>query len=328
MPEGDAYRRLADAVVDALRQLATQAQAQPAPETEGFTAPIGVADPGPVPRPADEHSLGKRQRQIVELPGLATEAGARTAEIAEAIGYDAPNTYTALQALARSQVVEQVPDSPSQRWRLARRYREANTEFARIAAQLGPDEWATAADISIAVRGDLKAAEAVAGAGLSDRILRSPDGDPARRVSWDELVRRAAAAKGRRRTMAKGTLNYLQIPSVDLEESIRFYEGVFGWSVRRHPNVSDLEQTGYPEFADSTGTNGGGFVLGRPPSREPGLLPCIGVDSIDETLAAVVDLGGEVVKPKTPIVEGVDWEAEFRDPAGNTFGLFESTNAS
>lgn len=125
--------------------------------------------------------------------------------------------------------------------------------------------------------------------------------------------------------MSKGTLNYLQIPAVDLEQSIRFYEHVFGWTVRRHGNVSELEQTSYPEFADATGTNGGGFVLGRPPSREPGLLPCIAVESIDETLRAVIDYGGEVVKPKTAIVEGVDWEAELRDPAGNVLGLFEST---
>lgn len=319
MSAGDAYRRLADALVDALRELAAQATSAPEPGSATAT--------GPAPRPADEHSLGKRQRQIVELPGLANEAGVRTAEIAEAIDYDAPNTYTALQSLARSQVVEQVPGSPAQRWRLVRRYRESSTEYARIAALLGPEEWATAADISIAVGGDLSAAEAVATAGLSERVRRSADGDPAHRVSWDELVRRAAAARGRRRTMARGTLNYLQIPSVDLEESIRFYEGVFGWTVRRQPNLSSgLEQTGYAEFADSTGNNGGGFVLGRPPSREPGLMPCIAVDSIDETLAAVVDLGGSVVRPKTPIVEGVDWEAEFRDPAGNTLGLFESVN--
>jgi predicted enzyme related to lactoylglutathione lyase len=313
----DAYRRLGEALVDALRELA----AVPAE-----AASDGGAGPGPVPLPADEHNLGKRQRQIVELPSLATDSGARTAEIAEAIDYDAPNTYTALQALARSQVVEQVPDSPTQRWRLVQRYREANTEFAWVAGQLGPEEWTTAADISIAVRGDLKAAEAIVSAGLSDRIRRSADGDPARRVAWDELNRRAAAAKARRRTMTKGALNYLQIPSVNLEESIRFYEGVFGWTIRRHANVSDLDQTGYPEFADSTGKNGGGFVLGRPPSREPGLLPCIAVDSIDETLGAVVEHGGEVVKPKTPIVEGVDWEAEIRDPAGNILGLFESVN--
>lgn len=319
----DPYRRLGEALIDALRELSTQST------TMGAGA-AGSDDeaPNPTARPAEEHSLGKRQRQIVELPGLASAEGLRTAEVAEAIGYDPPNTYTALQALARSQVVEQVPGSPSQRWRLVQRYRQTNTEFARVADQIGPDEWTTAADVSIAVRGDLTAAESIVRAGLSDRIRRSPDGDPGRRVSWDELSRRAAAAKGRRRTMSRGTLNYLQIPSVDLEESIRFYEAVFGWTVHRHGNVSDLEQTSYPEFADSTGNNGGGFVLGRPISREPGLLPCIGVDSIDEVLHAVVENGGEIAKPKTPIIEGVDWEAEIRDPAGNTLGLFESVNES
>jgi predicted enzyme related to lactoylglutathione lyase len=47
------------------------------------------------------------------------------------------------------------------------------------------------------------------------------------------------------------------------------------------------------------------------------------VDSIDDILEAVVSHGGEVVKARTPIVEGADWEAIFRDPAGNAFGLYE-----
>jgi predicted enzyme related to lactoylglutathione lyase len=124
---------------------------------------------------------------------------------------------------------------------------------------------------------------------------------------------------------SKAVLNYVQIPARDLEESIAFYEHVLGWRVRRHPAVGDvLDQTGYPEFSDSTGRSGGGFVLGRPPSREPGLLPCIAVDSISDVLDAVVHYGGEVVKPRTAIVEGVDWEATFRDPAGNIFGLYEA----
>lgn len=318
----DPYERLAQSLVDVLRQIAgqpTPADRPVPPEADGI--------PGPAPRPADEHSLGKRQRQLVDLAGLATEAGMRTAEVADAIDYDTPNTYTALQALARSQVVEQIPGGPTQRWRLVRRYRQANSQYARFAEQLAPGEWATAADLSIAVRGDLAAAEAIVTAGLSDQIRRAADGDPGGRVTWDELRRRHNAIQERKPTMSKGTLNYLQIPAVDLEQSIRFYERVFGWTVRRHGNVSELEQTSYPEFADATGTNGGGFVLGRPPSREPGLLPCIAVDSIDETLRAAIDYGGDVVKPKTAIVEGVDWEAELSDPAGNVLGLFESTQS-
>jgi predicted enzyme related to lactoylglutathione lyase len=48
------------------------------------------------------------------------------------------------------------------------------------------------------------------------------------------------------------------------------------------------------------------------------------VEVIDETLRAVVDNGGEVATARTPILEGVDWEAAFRDPAGNMIGLYES----
>lgn len=314
---GDTYERLAQALVDVLREISGQSEGPSPSDTE--------AGPGSAPRPTDEHSLGKRQRQIVDLAGLTTEDGLRTAEVADAIDYDTPNTYTALQALARSQVVEQVPGGTTQRWRLVPRYRKANSEFEQVIGRLAPDEWATDADLSIAVRGDLAAAEAISTAGLSDQIRRAADGDPAKRVTWDELRRRHNAVRERKSIMSKGTLNYLQIPAVDLEQSIHFYERVFGWTVRRQPNLSDLEQTGYPEFADASGSNGGAFVLGRPPSREPGLLPCIAVDSIDETLNTAVANGGEVAKPKTAIVEGVDWEAELRDPAGNIFGLFEST---
>jgi len=281
------------------------------------------------PRPADEHALGKRQLQIVELPGMATDAGMKTADVAAAIEYELPNTYTALQALARSQVVELVSGKEPQHWRLVRRYREGSRVFAQLTAVLQPGEWTTAADLSIAARGDVHAAEPDAREQLAaEGVAFGDDGraDPRQRVSWDELARRAAATQERRRSMAKkAVLNYIQIPAVDLEASITFYEQVLGWTVKRHPAVGQvLDQTGYPEFTDSTGRAGGGFVLGRPPSREPGLMPCIAVDSIDEILAGVVAHGGEVVKPKTPIVEGADWEAVFRDPAGNAFGLYEA----
>lgn len=323
MTERKPYEKLAEALAEVLREAVGAAVRDTPPEPATPTV-------GPPPHPADEHALGKRQLQLVEVPGLATEDGMKTADIAAAIAYEVPNTYTALQALARSQVIEQVPGKEPQHWRLVRRYRGTDQEYARVAGLLGPDEWATAADVSIAVRGDIHAAEAIAAAGLSDRIRRDATGaDPRHRVSWDELARRQTAQQSRRSSMPKGILNYIQIPAIDLEKSITFYEQVFGWTVNRHPTVGGvLDQTGYPEFADSTGNNGGGFVLDRPPSRDPGLLPCIAVDSIDDTLSAVLANGGEVVKPKTPILEGVDWEALFRDPAGNTFGLFEEASQS
>jgi len=286
-----------------------------------------VGDDDPVPRPADEHALGKRQRQIADVPGLAALDGMKTADVAAAIGYDVPNTYVALQVLTRYQVVEQVPSKEPQHWRLVRRYRAGSRVYTRLASYVHAGEWTTAGDLSIAARGDLRAAEAISKAGFSERVLADGANVPAamgQRVGWDELARRAAKADERRRTMTRAQLNYVQIPALDLDESITFYEEVLGWKVTRHPTVGAVvDQSAYPEFTDSTGQAGGAFVLGRVPSREPGIMPCIAVDSIASVLEAVVQFGGEVVKPRTAIVEGADWEATFRDPAGNAFGLYE-----
>jgi predicted enzyme related to lactoylglutathione lyase len=334
----DAQQQLIRGVIEALHRFSNSLEAAPHAED-----PVA----GEPPRPADEHALGKRQLQIVELPGLAEDAGMKTAEIAAAIGYELPNTYSALQALARNQVVEQVPGKEPQHWRLVRRYRATSRAFARVAELVQAGEWTTAGDVSIAVRGDTQAARSVLAARLSYRVLadaRVPDealallagegvavlddgrADPRQRVTWDELSRRAQAAEERRTRMAKGTLNYIQVPAEDLDTSASFFEDVFGWRINRYPSPAQTElepQSGYVGFVDSSGQVGGEFVLGRPPTREPGVLPSIHVDNIDDTLAAVVEHGGEVVKQRTAIVEGADWQAIFRDPAGNAFALYE-----
>ena len=53
---------------------------------------------------------------------------------------------------------------------------------------------------------------------------------------------------------------------------------------------------------------------------EPGIVVYVMVDSVEETLAAIVAAGGEVVTPFTPQGPGEGF-ATFRDPAGNVLGL-------
>ena len=171
---------------------------------------------------------GLRQQQVIEVPGLATEQGLKTSDIATAIGYEVPNTHSTLQALERAGLVELIPKETPQRWRLAPRYRTTGSVFMRIASRLREGEWTTYGDISIAVRGDTKAARSVGRAAASlhqfphpERVLmeggivnpawsdgvNGPDhcrrllegqgirfdgdrADPTQRVSWDELRRR------------------------------------------------------------------------------------------------------------------------------------------
>jgi len=109
-------------------------------------------------------------------------------------------------------------------------------------------------------------------------------------------------------------LCYLEIPAVDVPQSVGFYENVFGWNIRGR-------DTTRPSFDDATGHVSGAWVTGRDISREPGLLPYIWVDAIDSTLTEAAAHGGEVVE--VPCSFGGSWIATFRDPAGNLIGLYQ-----
>src|SRR5712691_4036777 len=90
-----------------------------------------------------------------------------------------------------------------------------------------------------------------------------------------------------------GGLSYLEVPAVEIRRSAAFYAKVFGW------NVSGGD-TDNPKFADQTGHLIGRWVTGRAISREPGLLPYIYVDRIDDAVERVATHGGEVIKAPYP----------------------------
>ena len=111
-----------------------------------------------------------------------------------------------------------------------------------------------------------------------------------------------------------GHVSYLEIPAVDAERSGAFYEAVFGWEIRRRTD-------GDASFDDRSGSLIGRFASGRTASCEPGLLPYIYVERIDEVVERIVKLGGAIVKPV--YAEGDIWVATFRDPAGNLMGIWQ-----
>jgi uncharacterized protein len=116
------------------------------------------------------------------------------------------------------------------------------------------------------------------------------------------------------RVMLHGKVAYLQIPAADTRVSGRFYEEVFGWRIRERSD-------GVRAFDDTTGQVSGEWVVGRVPTREPGILAYVLVDNVEATLEKIAGLGGEVVTPLTPQKEG-EAIATFRDPGGNELGIF------
>lgn len=85
-----------------------------------FSSAISVRAGVPTAAVAEvEQELGIRQRQILEIDGLADSDGMKVSQIAESISYDAANASLALRALERRGLVERVPGKTPQHWRLS-----------------------------------------------------------------------------------------------------------------------------------------------------------------------------------------------------------------
>ena len=112
-----------------------------------------------------------------------------------------------------------------------------------------------------------------------------------------------------------GGLSYLEIPALAPRRSAAFYEHVAGWTL-------DERAPGDVRFSDATGHLIGRFVTGRETFPEPGLLPYIYVNDIDDAVKRVVSHGGEVVEG--PTLEGDTFVSTVRDPAGNVIGLWQA----
>ena len=91
-------------------------------------------------------------------------------------------------------------------------------------------------------------------------------------------------------TSANGKICYIEIPATDIQRSAEFYKKIFGWQIRQRGD-------GNTAFDDTTGEVSGTWVIGRPAATEPGLLIYIMVDSVAQTVDAVIANGGEIAQP-------------------------------
>jgi uncharacterized protein len=120
-------------------------------------------------------------------------------------------------------------------------------------------------------------------------------------------------------TPTNGKICYIEIPAADVQRSARFYEQVFGWRTRERGD-------GHLAFDDTTGQVSGSWVVGRPPSPQPGLLVYIMVDSVAAAVEAVIAHGGDIVQPVG--ADAPEITARFSDPAGNVIGLYQEPGDS
>jgi uncharacterized protein len=115
-------------------------------------------------------------------------------------------------------------------------------------------------------------------------------------------------------TMGNGKVCYIELPATDVQRSADFYEKTFGWSIRRRGD-------GNVAFDDGVNEVSGTWVTGRSAWSQPGILFYIMVDSVEESAAAVVANGCEIVQPIG--ADAPETTARFRDPGGNIIGLYQ-----
>ena len=117
-------------------------------------------------------------------------------------------------------------------------------------------------------------------------------------------------------TFGNGKICYIEIPSNDIDASIAFYQGVFGWNIRTRGDGSRA-------FDDGVGQVSGAWRIGRPPMTEVGLLIYIMVDSVAETIDKITAHGGRIMQPIGG--DAPEITARFADPAGNILGLYQQS---
>jgi predicted enzyme related to lactoylglutathione lyase len=113
-----------------------------------------------------------------------------------------------------------------------------------------------------------------------------------------------------------GAITYLHIPAADVRQAAAFYGEVFGWQI----NNPDSDR---PSFDTPGGHLSGAWVSDHLAATQPGLLPYIYVDQVNDTIERILAHGGEIVTD--PFPEGLLTVAVFRDPAGNAIGLWNDT---
>ena len=114
-----------------------------------------------------------------------------------------------------------------------------------------------------------------------------------------------------------GEPTWIDLATPDLEASLTFYQGLFGWEVAR----GGEELGGYSMFQrDGRDVAGIGPLMGA--DHEPAWSTYISVEDADKTAALVQDNGGQITMAPMDIM-AFGRMASFRDPSGAVISVWQ-----
>ena len=115
-------------------------------------------------------------------------------------------------------------------------------------------------------------------------------------------------------------INWFEIPVVDMERAVGFYEAVLGIRFSRQSNA-EMDLAVFPYPADATG---GALCrhARHQPSPSGGVVVYLdGGEDLAVPLGRVPEAGGQIVMAKTLICPDIGYMGFFRDSEGNVVAL-------
>ncbi len=114
------------------------------------------------------------------------------------------------------------------------------------------------------------------------------------------------------------TIVHFDLPADEPERAKKFYQALFDWKFISVPGM-DYQ---FIETKSQDGKEGIKGGMGKRNSPDERMTNFMGVDSIDDSMKKVQELGGKVIRPKMP-VPGWGYMAVCVDTEGNLFGLWQ-----
>jgi predicted enzyme related to lactoylglutathione lyase len=129
------------------------------------------------------------------------------------------------------------------------------------------------------------------------------------------------------------TIVHFEIPADDPERAAKFYRELFGWDIKQFEGSA----AGGMEYwmVSTVPTDAGGMPIrrgvngGMMKRMYPGQPPVnyIEVEDVDEFIRKAERLGAKVLMGKQP-VPGMGWFAQFNDPEGNVFAIWQTDSTA
>jgi uncharacterized protein len=120
------------------------------------------------------------------------------------------------------------------------------------------------------------------------------------------------------------TVQHFEIPADDVGRAIKFYKGVFDWTMQKLSNPEDSSKDyWFFDTKDENGNKGIGGGLMKRQASEHSVTNYITVPSVDDYASRIEEAGGKVIMPKTEIPD-MGYIIVFLDTESNMFGLYEA----